>query len=265
MEKLRTIAGLLRIRHTAQVAGIVALVGLKNRVDFGHLVSPVLAILSLTVSLFFLDDAHDYKSDVVVHPGRAVPRGVVASETLLFLGIPILVSAILVALTLSRFQLFCFATIAFSGLVVVYLRLPSVLRSMLAAYMIWALFPFGTGSMNAGTLLFGLVVALPHIGGNIAKDFIHQKGDQKIGLPRPHTKSKYIAASAFLTCSIVLWIPVALGLVNWYYTGFILLTFLSCLFLGAELLLNRFGKVYLLGAVGMIASLLAFIFGLDRL
>ncbi len=260
MERLGATARLVRIRHTAQIVGIVIAVSLKSDTNLNSLTSRVASILLLAIALFLLDDAHDYKSDMVVHPERAIPKGTMKPGTVCLAGLALLSSGVIFASFLPMSQLLIFLSITALGLIVIFVTLESTVRSMLTALMIWALFPFSYASMNLKILLFGLLVGLPHIGGSIAKDFIHSQGDEKIGLAPPSGRSRYVAGSSFFLCSLVVLIPMLLDLVTWIYSLFIFPTFLCSLLLGIMILRNQYEKVYVYGMIGMVATLMAFVF-----
>ena len=167
---------------------------------------------------------------------------------------------ILFASQLLYYQFAIFLTSTAIATAIIFFNIKSILRASLIASLIWALFPFGAFP-DLKTVLFGLIVALPHVGGSIAKDFIHSRGDKIQGLKPPPNWAKYLASATFFLSSAIAWLPVILDFVNWFYIPPILLTDVSCIVLGVKVLKGRYEKVYIYGAVGMCSALAAFLLG----
>jgi hypothetical protein len=111
--------------------------------------------------------------------------------------------------------------------------------------------------MGIKSTLFGLIVALPHIAGTIAKDFIHSKGDANIGLQPPPPWTKHLASFLFFLTGGIILLPIMLSMVPWWYMLLVIPTLTSCLFLGFKVIRSQYDKVYIYGGVGMVSVLLA--------
>lgn len=159
---------------------------------------------------------------------------------------------------LLLYQFALFLASAAIAIAVVFADLKSVLRASLTALLIWALFPF-SAFPDAKTMLFGLIMALPHVGGTIAKDFLHFRGDAVQGLEPPSDWLRYVASTAFFLGGVIVWLPKVLGFVTWLYVPPIFFTFVACMTLGIRMLKGRYEKVYIYGAVGMCSALIAFL------
>jgi len=218
----------------------------------------IIASLLASVAIFLFDDARDYESDRTVHPERAVPKGYLSVRQAHTAGIILLSTGTVFASMLLLYQFATFLVFATVATAIVFLKLSCVTRAILTASVIGAAFPFGAFP-DLRTLLFGLIVALPHLGGTIAKDFIHSRGDQSQGLEPPPNFAKYLASAAFFLTSFVLWVPPMLDLVTWLYIPPIIFTQVSCMVLGVNILKNRYEKVYLYGGIAMFGVLTAFL------
>ena len=257
-EKLKGFIKLARVRHTAQVVGIVTIFSIRSH-GFSTLSTLViLSYLFLFLSFFLLDDAYDYKSDQIVHPERAIPKGLFTSRQVYFIGATALLVSILFASRLLFYQFALFLVATVLGIALIFFNFNSLIRAILTAFQIWIVFPI-SAFPDLKILIFGLIVGLPHIGGSISKDFIHSSGDERIGLSAPPIWSKYIAALTFFLSAAVIWLPVLLDLVTWLYIPPIFITFVCCILLGVMALKGHYPKVYFYGGIGMISSLLAFL------
>ena len=260
MGRAKAFVRLMRPRYTAQIVGIVAIVSIASHGFSIASLNAIISFLFLSTSIFFLDDAHDQKSDQIVHPQRPIPRGLVTVRQAYAASAILMASGILLASTLFLYQFAIFLTSAIVAVVISVLSIKSLLRASLTAFLIWALFPFGAFP-DLRTMLFGLIVALPHVGGSITKDFIHSRGDVIQGLDPPPDWSKYIASTVFFLSGVIVWIPWILNLVSWLYIPPIVLTDICCILLGIKTLKGNFGKVYIFGGIGMCSALAAFLLG----
>lgn len=257
MEYLKALLALVRLRHTGQVVAIVSILSIKSH---GISVQSVFAIISslfLCISLFSFDDAHDYISDLIVHPERPIPRGLLTINRIYSIGAICFCLGLFFSASLMFYQFVLFLSIAVLGFCVIFLRLGPMLKAIFTASMIFMLFPFST-SISLKSVLFGLTVALPHIAGSIAKDFIHSKGDEKIGIKTPPNWARYVAGLIFFVDGGILLLPVVLNIVGWIYVPLILPTLLSCLMLGNRIFKGQYQKVYVYGGIGMVSALVAF-------
>jgi len=258
LKRYRAFVGLIRLRHTSQVVGIVTAVSVASH---GFSVQSLYAIVSsffLCIAVFLFDDAHDYKSDQIAHPQRVIPRMLVTVRQAYLVGTVFLFSGILLASVLLLHQSIIYLLSTSVAMVVIFLRIKPVQRAFLNAFLIWSLFPFAA-NIDLKTVLFGLIVALPHVGGSIAKDFVHFQGDSLQRLDPPQVWSKYVASASFLLAGFILWLPLPLGFVGWFYMPPTSVTYVSCLILGFKVLKGHFEKVYVYGAIGMFSSLIAFL------
>jgi len=257
MDRIKAFLALIRVRHTGQVVGIVTVLSFKSR---GFSIQSMLAIASflfLSIALFSFDDARDSVSDRIIHPKRPIPKGVFTVNQVYLIGIVFFCLGMLSSYSLTFYQFVLFLVVAVLGFSVIFLKLNSILRAIFTASMIFILFPFSM-SINSKSLLFGLIVALPHIAGSITKDFIHLKGDERIGLQPPARWTRYVASFLFFMCGGVILLPIILNLVSWLYVILILPTFASCLILGYKVLNRQYQKVYIYGGIGMLSALVAF-------
>ncbi|NWG10995.1 UbiA family prenyltransferase [Candidatus Bathyarchaeota archaeon] len=260
VRKLKAIIELMRPRHTAQIVGIVATFSILSYGFSTQALFAIVASLFASIAVFLLDDAHDYKSDKIAHPQRPIPMGLItvrqaylAAAFLLFVGI-LLASRLL----LHQFGMFIILIVVSMG--VILLKLESILRAFLTAFAIWALLPF-SASLDSKTALFGLILALPHIGGSITKDFLHSSGDRTQGIPPPTKWEKYVASSAFFLTGATVWLPTILGYVTWLYLPPISITGVASIALGTSTLKGDYQRVYAYGRIGMFSALIAFILG----
>lgn len=260
MERLKALVKLMRLRHTGQIVGIVAVLGIASH---GFSVRSLFTIISsffLSIAIFFLDDARDHKADRIVHPQRPIPKGLFTVRQAYLAGGVLLLIGILLASTLFFYQFGIFLVSIVISIAIIFFNIKSVLRAILTAFLIWALFPF-SAFPDLKTVLFGLIVALPHVGGSIAKDFIHSRGDMIQGLEPPPDWSKYLASVAFFLSGAIVWLPKILNLVTWFYIPPIILTHVSCMMLGARTLKGHYEKVYIYGGIGMCSAITAFLLG----
>ena len=246
----------MRLRHTGQVVGIVTVLTFKNNGVTYQSLYAILSFLFLYIALYAFDDAHDRVSDVTVHPDRPIPRGIFTVRQVYAIGIIALCLGILSAFGLRPYQLILFFSVAILGFTVIFLKMSSILRAMLISLMIFILFPFSELSLKS--VIYGLIVVLPHIAGSIVKDFLHSDGDERIGLDPPPTWARHVAGSLFIACGGVAILPIALNLVSWQYIPLIIPTIVSCVILGIRALYGKYLKVYIYGGVGMISALAAF-------
>lgn len=257
MELIKAILSLIRIRHTGQVIGIISVLSIKSQ---GITIQSIFAIscyLCLCIALFSFDDAHDYKSDLLAHPERVIPKGVFTTNQIYLVGTTTLFIGMLLASSLMFYQFMIYVSTAILGFIVIFVKMNSILRAIINALMIFLLFPFGI-SINLKSLFFGLIIAIPHIAGSITKDFLHSKGDEKIGLRPPTNFYRYVASALFFISSGTILLPILFNLVVWYYIPLIFPTFVSSLILGRKVLNRENKMVYLYGAIGMISTLVTF-------
>ena len=250
----------MRPRHTAQIVGIVAILSITSHGVSSRSLYAVVSSFLLSISIFLLDDAHDWTSDKIVHPHRSIPEGVITTRQAYLAGATLLFIGTLVASALLLYQFAIFLASTAITIAIIFFNIKSVLRASITAFLIWALFPFAAFP-DMKTVLFGLIVALPHFGGSIAKDFIHSRGDTLQGLEPPPDWAKYPASAVFFACGAIVWLPKILNLVTWYYTPPIFFTFISCIILGVRILKEHYEKVYIWGGIGMISALTAFLLG----
>lgn len=257
MERLRAFSALMRFRHTGQIIGIVSILSIKSHGVSAQSIFAITASLFLSIALFYFDDAHDHKSDLKAHPERPIPLGILTSNQVYLIGTASLCLGISFAASLTPSQLVLFLSAAVMGLASIFLKLVSIIRAAFTASMIFLLFPFST-SISLKCILFGLIVAFPHVAGSIAKDFIHSRGDERIGLQPPKYWTRYMASLIFFMSGGLILIPPILNLVDWLYIPIIFPTLMSCLVLGINVLRRQYRKVYVYGGIGMISSLVAF-------
>lgn len=250
----------MRPRYTAQIVGIVAILSIASHGVSIQSLCAIISCLFLSISIFFLDDAHDYESDQIVHPQRPIPKGLITVRQAYTAGAILLLMGILFASTLLFYQFAIFLASTVIAIAIVFLSIKSILRASLTAFLIWALFPFGAFP-DLKSVLFGLIVALPHVGGSIAKDFLHSRGDMIQGLEPPPDWSKYVASATFFLAGLTVWLPKILNFVTWFYIPPIILTHVSCMMLGVRILKGRYEKVYIYGGIGMCSALTAFLLG----
>ncbi len=240
-----------------QVVGIVAVLNLKSN---GLSTQSLLAIASytlLSIALFSFDDAHDFLGDSITHPKRPIPKGIFTSKQVYLIGALFLGLGTVLASDLALYQFTLFLAAAALGLAAIFIKLDSISRAVLTASAIFTLFPANT-SIGPKSILFGLIVALPHIAGSIAKDFMHSEGDLRVGLKSPPKWARHLSSLMFFASGGITALPVALDLVTWLYIPLILPTFISCMALGSKILRGKPQEVYKYGAIGMVSALVAF-------
>lgn len=220
----------------------------------------IISSLFISIAIFFIDDAHDYESDRIVHPQRPIPKGLITVNQAYIVGATLLFMGIIFASTLLLYQFVMFLALTIMTLTIIFFNFQSTLRALIIAFLIWGLFPF-SAFLDLKTALFGLIVALPHVGGSITKDFLHSSGDQIQGLKPPPKWSKYLASLAFFLSGAIVWLPKILGFVNWLYLPPIIFTHVTCMVLGVSILKGNYQKVYTYGRIGMFSSLIAFLIG----
>lgn len=260
LQKTNAFARLVRPRHTAQVVGIVAILSIASYGFSTHSLYTILSSFFLSIALFFLDDAHDYKSDIIAHSMRPLPKGLITVRQAYLGGVVALVLGTLFASQLLVHQLLIFSISTTIAVVVIFISIQSTLRACLNAFLIWSLFPFAAFP-DLKTTFFGLIVALPHVGGSIMKDFLHQKGDETQRLSGPPDWSRLVAGGAFLATAVVACLPALLGFVSWLYVPPIVVTQICCVILAVKTWKCDYEKVYAFGAIGMCSSLAAFLLG----
>lgn len=247
---------LARLRHTAQVVGIVAVMSGSSHGFSSQTVIAISSAFLASIAIFFLDDARDFESDRIIHLDRPIPEGLITARQAYLIGAALMLGGTLLASALFPYQFAIFLALMAAATAVVFLRLPSALRALLTASIIWALFPF-SAFPDLKTVLFGLIVAFPHVGGSITKDFLHSAGDKIQGLKPPPEWMNYVAAFAFIISGLVIWLPVLLGLVTWLYIPPILLTKIACITLAVNVLKRNYERVYTYGRIGMLFALTA--------
>ena len=196
MDRTKALLTLMRARHTGQVVGIVTVLSVKSGGFSFQSILAIASFLFLSIALFSFDDARDSVGDSIIHPKRPIPKGVFTVNQVYFMGFVFFCLAITSAYSLLLYQFALFLVVAALGLSVIFLKLNSIVRAILTASMVFLLFPFSI-SITSKSLLFGLIVALPHVAGSITKDFIHRKGDERIGLQPPARWSRFVASSLF--------------------------------------------------------------------
>jgi len=260
VEGFKALVRLIRPRHTGHVVGIVAVLSIVSHGFSTQSLFAIVSALFLSIAIFFLDDAYDCRSDRIVHPGRPVPKGLISVRTAYLAGVILMFAGILFASMLLIHQFAIFIALTIIAIGIVFLNLGSVSRAFLTGFVIWGLFPF-SAFPDTKIMLFGLIVFLPHVGGSIAKDFLHSSGDREQGLEPPHAWSRFVASLAFFLSCIVIWLPFLLGFASWLYLLPILITMVICVVLGLDVLKGKYQRVYALGRIGMISALLAFVVG----
>jgi 4-hydroxybenzoate polyprenyltransferase len=258
LKRLKTFAKLMRLRYVAQIVGIITIFSIASHGFSFQSLWAVISSLFLSIAIFFFDDAFDYESDQIVHKQRPIPKGYITVLQTYIWGFTFLAGGILLASFLLLYQFIIFLVITIVSLLIVFLKIKSILRAMLTAFIMGGLLPFAA-FINLKILIFGFIVALPHFGGSIAKDFLHSAGDRFLGYDSPQYRFKYLISFMFFLSGIMLWIPLIMNLVTWYYVPPIIFTNISCIILGFNILKNHYEKVYVYGAIGMISSLLAFL------
>lgn len=257
MDRLKALLSLLRIRHTGQVVGIVAVLSVKQH---GMSVQSLLAITSflcLSMTLFAFDDAHDSAGDRLIHPQRAIPLGVLTVKQVYVIGVLFFFLGLASAFNLLFQQLFIFLTIAGLGFAVIFVKLTSLVRALFTATMMFLLFPFSM-PVSEKSLLFGLIIALPHVAGSIVKDFLHRTGDERVGLSPPAQWTRYMASGLFVLCGGVMFLPIAVTSIPWFYFPLISPAVASCMILGYQVFYQQYPKVYIYGGIAMLSTLIAF-------
>jgi 4-hydroxybenzoate polyprenyltransferase len=257
MNRLKALLSLIRLRHTGQVVGIVTVLSVKRH---GFTVESLLAIASflfLFIALYSFDDAHDSVGDKLIHPNRPIPTGVLTVNQAYLFGTLFFFLGVTSAYNLLLIQFVLFLVVAVLGFAVIFLKLTSMVRAIFTAVMIFLLFPFSM-SVSSKSLLFGLIVALPHVAGSITKDFIHLEGDERVGLQPPAYWTRYVASGLFFICGGIILLPIILNVVSWHYIPLIVPTLVSCLILGYKVFNQQYPKVYIYGGIGMLSALVAF-------
>jgi 4-hydroxybenzoate polyprenyltransferase len=260
LQKVNALARLVRPRHTAQVVGIVAILSISSHGFSTLSLYTVLSSFFLSIAIFFLDDAHDYESDIVIHAQRPIPERLITVRQAYLGGAVALAIGVFLASLLLFHQFLIFLISATVAVAVIFVSIQSTLRACLNAFLIWSLFPFAAFP-DLKTVLFGLIVALPHVGGSIMKDVLHQKGDEVQRLKGPPEWSRYLASVAFLAAAVVACLSPLLGLVSWLYVPPTMVTQVCCVILAVKTLKRHYEKVYVYGAIGMLSSLAAFLLG----
>ncbi len=257
MDRLKALLSLMRIRHTGQVVGIVAVLSVKQHGASMQALLAIASFLCLSIALFAFDDAHDSAGDRLIHPHRAIPLGVLSAKQVYLIGTLFFCLGLTSVLTLLFQQAVLFLAVAGLGFAVIFVKLTSLVRAFFTAVMMFLLFPFSM-PVSEKTLLFGLIVALPHVAGSITKDFIHQTGDERVGLPPPTQWTRYMASGLFFLCGGVMLLPTVLSLVPWLYLPLICPALVSSLILGYKVLYRQYPKVYIYGGIAMLSTLVAF-------
>ena len=260
LKRLTALGNLIRLRYTAQIVAIVSIFSITNHGISIISLSTIVSSLLLSISIFCFDEAHDLKTDQIVHPNRSIPKGLISVRQAYIIGIIFLLIGLLVSSKLLLYQFIIFIISSIIAIGIIFSRLKSIIRAFLNAFLIWTLFPF-SASLELKTVLFGLIVSLPHFGGSIAKDLIHHPGDKIQNLEPPPVWSKYLITSSLFLASALVFLPRLLNLVSWYYVPPIIFTAGSCLMLGTYALKGNYQKVYLYGGIGMLSSLIAFLIG----
>jgi heme O synthase-like polyprenyltransferase len=250
-----------RTRYAAQVSGIVAIFSVRDGFAATKVIPSVASIVLLSMALFFLDDAHDYRSDLIVHPEREIPKGRLKPRDVYMAGVALLSLGVLSASFLSMVQLGVFSAITLLGVAVIFVPMRSTVRSILTASMIWALVLFSHPVFELRTILFGLLVGLPHVGGSIVKDLVHSRGDVEIGLCPPGDHARHVAAVSFFLSIFVAGLLLFLELASWVFAVLILPTIVCSALLGLNVLRRNYEGLYRLGAIGMMSTLAALLFG----
>lgn len=257
MDRFKAVLTLMRVRHTGQIVGIVAVLSIKQHGLSIQALLAIAAFLCLSIALFAFDDAHDSAGDRLIHPHRPIPAGVFTVTQVYLIGTLFFCLGLASASNLLFQQLVLFLVIAGLGFAVIFVKLTSLVRALFTASMMFLLFPFSM-PINTKSLLFGLIVALPHVAGSIAKDFIHRTGDERVGLSPPAQWTRYLASSLFFVCGGVILLPIVLASVSWLYIPLIAPAFVSCLILGYNVLRLQYPKVYIYGGIAMLSTLVAF-------
>ena len=133
-EKLKGFIKLARVRHTAQVVGIVTIFSIRSHGFSAISTLVILSYLFLFLSFFLLDDAYDYKSDQIVHPERAIPKGLFTSRQVYLIGSIALLLSILFASRLLFYQFALFLVATALGIALIFFNFNSLIRAILTAF-----------------------------------------------------------------------------------------------------------------------------------
>ena len=260
LNQLKALARLIRLRYTGQIVAIVAIFSITNHGVSIQSLSAIISSLLLSISIYCFDQAHDLKTDQIVHANRPIPKGLITVRQAYLSGVIFLIVGIFLSSTLFLYQFAIFIISSIIAIAIIFSNIKSIVRAFLNAFLIWTLFPF-SASLDLKAVLFGLIVAFPHFGGSIAKDFIHYPGDKIQNLEPPPIWSKYLVSVSFLLASAIVFLPILMNLVSVFYLPPIIFTCTSCLILGFYVLKERYDKVYFFGGVGMFSALIAFLLG----
>lgn len=120
MKRLKAFVKLMRPRHTAQIVGIVAIFSIASHGVSIQSLYAIISSLFLSISIFFLDGAHDYKSDQIVHPQRPIPKGLITIRQAYAGGALFLFMGILFASMLLFYQFAIFLVSTFIAIAIVF-------------------------------------------------------------------------------------------------------------------------------------------------
>ena len=116
----------MRPRHTVQIVGIVTIVSIASHGVSTQSLYAVISSLFLSISIFLLDDAHDYGGDRIVHPQRPIPQGLITTRQVYTAGAILLFMGILSASPLLFYQFAIFLTSAAVAIAIIFLNAKSV-------------------------------------------------------------------------------------------------------------------------------------------
>lgn len=255
---LKAYFSLVKPRHLMYVGSVTAIASFASHGFTVESMFTIIAITLLAAGLFAIDDSTDIEADRIIHPQRPLPSGLISQRSAFVFGLASVIVGAYTSLNLKTYQICLFFAIMTFGFVIIFIKLGTLIKALIVSCMIGFLFPFGA-FLDLQSMLFGLMIGLPHIGASIAKDYLHVRGDSLRGLPSPPIWAKYLAAYLFLMSSIVVWVPKILRLVGWLYAPPILVTCLCCFILCLRILKGDYQKVYLLGGIAMTFTLMAFV------
>ena len=240
------------------IGGVTAIASFASHGFTIESIFTIIAIFFLAAGLYAIDDSTDLEADRIIHPQRPLPKGLINQRSTFALGLAFTIVGAFTSVNLRPYQIYLFFTIMTFGFAIIFIKLNALIRALLVSSMMGFLFPFGA-FLDLQSILFGLMIGLPHIGASIAKDYLHVQGDSLQGFSSPPIWAKYLAAYLFLISGIVVWIPMILRLVNWLYAPFILVTCLCSLILFLKILKGDYQKVYPLGGIAMTFTLIAIV------
>jgi geranylgeranylglycerol-phosphate geranylgeranyltransferase len=233
----------------AVIVGAAIAVGADFLNLWRNLILAFITGFTLTGSAMAVNDYYDREVDAINEPQRPIPSGdVTPVEALLYW--LILSTLGLLAAWLTNYK--CLAVTVFAWVIILFYstrgKRTGLFGNLLVSACIALPFIYGgiavMDSLSASSLLFALMAFLSNTGREVTKGIIDIEGDKANGI-RTVAVSRGVRTAAFtaivlyLSATCISFLPLALGLVSFWYIPFVALTDIGFIHASIMLIINQ--------------------------